>query len=192
MGGRRTGSITLSRPDLSAALAVPDPARWFSPRTATAFVYSCGLPITCLSDCGQGDIERAAPLVADPLVTPSDGGFAQPKPFRGRYTPFQTVLAVTRNLDPRTLFVGPDSRLLTRAKTVARVAGDQSMVRSRAQHFNLLTHSVIESLPVFSAARAIPDLPTLIFSAYCNGIRGDFHPPAWVMAARSMSRAARS
>jgi hypothetical protein len=40
----------------------------------------------------------------------------------------------------------------------------------------LLPYSVIESLPVFSAARAIPDLPTLIFSAYCNGMRGDFHP----------------
>jgi len=52
--------------------------------------------------------------------------------------------------------------------------------------------SVIESLPVFSAARAMPDLPTLIFSAYCSGMRGDFHPPAWVIAARSMSRAARS
>ena len=42
------------------------------------------------------------------------------------------------------------------------------------------------------AARAMPDLPTLIFSAYCSGLRGDFQPPAWVMAARSMSRAARS
>jgi hypothetical protein len=29
-----------------------------------------------------------------------------------------------------------------------------------------------------AAARAIPDLAALIFSAYCNGIRGDFHPPA--------------
>ena len=38
--------------------------------------------------------------------------------------------------------------------------------------------SVIESLPVFSAARAIPDLATSILSAYCNGIRVDFHPPA--------------
>jgi hypothetical protein len=50
----------------------------------------------------------------------------------------------------------------------------------------------IESLPAFSAARAMPDLAALIFSAYCNGMRGDFHPPACVIAARSMSRAARS
>jgi hypothetical protein len=41
-----------------------------------------------------------------------------------------------------------------------------------------LFHQVIESLPVFSAARAIPDLATLILSAYCSGIRVDFHPPA--------------
>jgi hypothetical protein len=47
---------------------------------------------------------------------------------------------------------------------------DQSIDRSRPHHFNLLTHSIIESLPVFSAARAMPDLPTLIFSAYCNEV----------------------
>jgi len=69
---------------------------------------------------------------------------------------------------------------------------DRSIARLAAHHFNLPIHSVIESLPVFSAARAIPDRPTLIFSAYCNGMRGDFHPPAWVIAARSMSSAARS
>jgi len=33
---------------------------------------------------------------------------------------------------------------------------------------------VIEFLPAFSAALAIPDLAALIFSAYCNGTRGDF------------------
>jgi hypothetical protein len=38
----------------------------------------------------------------------------------------------------------------------------------------LFSHSVIESLPAFSAALAIPDLATLIFSAYCSGIRVDF------------------
>jgi hypothetical protein len=38
--------------------------------------------------------------------------------------------------------------------------------------------SALEFLPDFSAARAIPDLATLILSAYCNGIRVDFHPPA--------------
>jgi hypothetical protein len=37
------------------------------------------------------------------------------------------------------------------------------------------------SRPVAAAARAIPDLAALIFSAYCNGIRGDFHPPACVI-----------
>ena len=41
-------------------------------------------------------------------------------------------------------------------------------------------------------ALAIPDLAALIFSAYCSGIRGDFHPPACVMAAKSMSSSARS
>jgi hypothetical protein len=56
----------------------------------------------------------------------------------------------------------------------------------------LLSHSVIESLPAFSAALAIPDLAALIFSAYCNGMRGDFHPPACVIAAKSMSSSARS
>jgi hypothetical protein len=39
--------------------------------------------------------------------------------------------------------------------------------------------------PAFSAALAIPDLAALILSAYCSGIRVDFHPPAWVIAARS-------
>ena len=48
------------------------------------------------------------------------------------------------------------------------------------------------SRPVAAAARAIPGLPALIFSAYCNGIRGDFHPPACVMAAKSMLSSARS
>jgi hypothetical protein len=39
-----------------------------------------------------------------------------------------------------------------------------------------------QSLPAFSAARAIPDLATLIFSAYCSGILVEFHPPACVIA----------
>jgi hypothetical protein len=55
-----------------------------------------------------------------------------------------------------------------------------------------LSQTVIESLPAFSAALAIPDLAALIFSAYCNGIRVDFQPPACVIAARSMSNAAKS
>jgi hypothetical protein len=38
-----------------------------------------------------------------------------------------------------------------------------------------------------AAARAMPDLAALIFSAYCSGIRGDFLPPACAMAAKSMS-----
>jgi hypothetical protein len=40
---------------------------------------------------------------------------------------------------------------------------------------SLASHAPIESLPVFSAARASPDLAALIFSAYCSGIRADFH-----------------
>jgi hypothetical protein len=34
------------------------------------------------------------------------------------------------------------------------------------------------SRPEAAAALAIPDRAALIFSAYCNGILGDFHPPA--------------
>jgi hypothetical protein len=49
-----------------------------------------------------------------------------------------------------------------------------------------------QSLPDFSAALAIPDLAALIFSAYCSGMRADFQPPACVIAAKSMSNAARS
>jgi hypothetical protein len=45
---------------------------------------------------------------------------------------------------------------------------------------------------VAAAALAIPDLAALIFSAYCNGIRVDFHPPACVIATKSMSSSARS
>jgi hypothetical protein len=48
------------------------------------------------------------------------------------------------------------------------------------------------SRPVAAAALAIPDLAALIFSAYCSGIRVDFHPPACVIAAKSMSSSARS
>ena len=72
--------------------------------------------------------------------------------------------------------------------------GEHDLPRTISRYFGhgFNSPSVIESLPVFSAARAMPDLPTLIFSAYCNGMRGDFHPPAWVMAARSISSAARS
>jgi hypothetical protein len=35
---------------------------------------------------------------------------------------------------------------------------------------------------VAAAALAIPELVALIFSAYCSGIRVDFHPPAYVIA----------
>ena len=48
------------------------------------------------------------------------------------------------------------------------------------------------SRPLAAAALAIPDLAALIFSAYCSGIRVDFHPPACVIAAKSMSSSARS
>jgi hypothetical protein len=48
------------------------------------------------------------------------------------------------------------------------------------------------SRPAAAAALAIPDLVALIFSAYCSGIRVDFHPPAWVIAAKSMSSSASS
>jgi hypothetical protein len=34
------------------------------------------------------------------------------------------------------------------------------------------------SRPATAAALAIPDLAALILSAYCSGIRIDFHPPA--------------
>jgi hypothetical protein len=43
------------------------------------------------------------------------------------------------------------------------------------------------SRPLAAAALAIPDRAALIFSAYCSGIRVDFHPPACVIAAKSMS-----
>jgi hypothetical protein len=42
------------------------------------------------------------------------------------------------------------------------------------------------SRPVAAAALAIPDLAALIFSAYCSGIRVDFHPPACVIAANPL------
>jgi len=45
-----------------------------------------------------------------------------------------------------------------------------------------------ESLPAFSAALAIPDLAALIFSAYCNGIRGDFRPPDVAASLGAMAR----
>jgi len=45
---------------------------------------------------------------------------------------------------------------------------------------------------VFKRAAARRDLAALIFSAYCSGIRIDFQPPACVIAAKSMSSAARS
>ena len=41
------------------------------------------------------------------------------------------------------------------------------------------------SRPAAAAALAIPDLAALIFSAYCNAIRGDFHPPACMMSDHS-------
>jgi hypothetical protein len=43
-----------------------------------------------------------------------------------------------------------------------------------------------------AAALAIPDLAALIFSAYCGGIRVEFHPRVCLVAARSMANAARS
>jgi hypothetical protein len=36
------------------------------------------------------------------------------------------------------------------------------------------------SRPLAAAVRAIPDLAALIFSAYCSGIRVDFHPQLWI------------
>jgi hypothetical protein len=45
---------------------------------------------------------------------------------------------------------------------------------------------------VAAAALAIPDRAALIFSAYCSGIRVDFHPQACVIAAKSISSSARS
>jgi hypothetical protein len=48
------------------------------------------------------------------------------------------------------------------------------------------------SRPVAAVPLAIPDRAALIFSAYCSGIRVDFHPPACVIAAKSMSSSARS
>jgi hypothetical protein len=45
---------------------------------------------------------------------------------------------------------------------------------------------------VLKEVLAIPNLGALIFSAYWSGIRGDFHPPACVIAAKSMSSSARS
>jgi hypothetical protein len=66
--------------------------------------------------------------------------------------------------------------------------------KHRLRTFTLreLTYSETGSSRPAAAARAIPDLATLIFSAYCSGMRGDFHPPACVMAAKSMSSSARS
>ena len=66
--------------------------------------------------------------------------------------------------------------------------------RARTCHLAYHPHrsAPLESLPDFSAALAIPDRAALIFSAYCSGIRVDFQPPACVIAARSMSNAARS
>jgi hypothetical protein len=40
------------------------------------------------------------------------------------------------------------------------------IIPNHAHNLNLLSQSVIESLPLFSAALAIPDLAALIFSAY--------------------------
>jgi hypothetical protein len=45
---------------------------------------------------------------------------------------------------------------------------------------------------VAAAALATPDRAALIFSAYCSGMRVDFHPPACVIAAKSISSSARS
>ena len=51
----------------------------------------------------------------------------------------------------------------------------------------ILYSRVAWSRPLTAAALAIPDLAALIFSAYCNGIRVDFHSPACVIAARLFS-----
>ena len=40
-----------------------------------------------------------------------------------------------------------------------------SIVRMLADNLNLLSHSITESLPAFSAALAMPDLAAFIFSA---------------------------
>jgi hypothetical protein len=56
----------------------------------------------------------------------------------------------------------------------------------------VISSSPRASRPVAAAARAMPDLAALIFSAYCSGIRVDFQPPACVIAAKSMSSAERS
>jgi hypothetical protein len=40
---------------------------------------------------------------------------------------------------------------------------------------------------VAHAAFAIPDFAAFIFPTCCNGIPVDFHPPACVIAAKSMS-----
>jgi hypothetical protein len=51
---------------------------------------------------------------------------------------------------------------------------NQSPAITTAQILSVRYHC----LPIFSAALAIPDRAALIFSAYCSGIRVDFHPPA--------------
>jgi hypothetical protein len=56
---------------------------------------------------------------------------------------------------------------------------------------NSAFHGLIGSLPDFSAAIAIPGLAALIFSEYCSGTRVDFQPPSYVIAASSISNAAR-
>jgi hypothetical protein len=63
---------------------------------------------------------------------------------------------------------------------------------SHAASQTLTGQPTILFLPVFSAALAVPDLPALILSEHCNGIRGDFKAPTSVNAARSMSSAAKS
>ncbi len=52
--------------------------------------------------------------------------------------------------------------------------------------------AVSVSRPDAAAAFAIADRVTCIFSEYCKGIRVDFHPPACVIAAKSISSAAKS
>ena len=51
--------------------------------------------------------------------------------------------------------------------------------------------SLIVSRPAAAAARAIPDLLATIFSAYCSGIRVDFHPPACVIKCPALRDPAR-
>jgi hypothetical protein len=98
--------------------------------------------------------------------------------------------------DPRIVVAAPAPSYVSRLNGVFSPGGFEPKLRSdggkRAASCWMPSHFLMESLPDFSAARAIPDLAALIFSAYCSGIRVDFQPPACVIAAKSISRSARS